>query len=201
MGVRFGRSVVLAACLASACGGAAAPDRTAAPPSDVAVVAGLDTANEIPLAPVAPVRSDASFDWRLALKVDGLPAVNIGRPSATLLSRPEVATNLPRYVCTGIRGDAGCEPESDSRPSLSRVTVAGTDAVGWVWVGVPVEAMVVRFSAEDGSAMWQRPIGGAVVFPQDDAFGDDCGCRIDAFDDHGEAIVAIDVAARHYLEL
>ena len=93
------------------------------------------------------------------------------------------------------------KPESDSRPSLSRVKASGTDAMGWVWVGVPAEAMVVRFSAEDGSTMWQRPVGGAVVFPSDDAAARDCGCRLDAYDDHGTAIVAIDVGTGDYLRL
>lgn len=181
----------------AACGGASEGVRTS-----LAVPSGLAAGDEVPLIETGPDPSDASFLWSRAYELGGLGPINVGRPTPEFMADAHRdAEEAEELVCIGSGDSAGCAASRSPRPELIGLTFGGSDVLAWAWIGVPDPAVAVRFTDQDGTATWQKPADGLVIFP-DPTDGDPdgiCRCRFDAIDADGAVIVSVDLQAGRYI--
>lgn len=182
------------------------PETTTAVDDVLASLPAIQGLLEVPLLEAPPDSSDESYVWERAYRVANLAKVNVGRPTAeTLGAAGRNADEAGELVCLGTNGSVGCGHGGGPdfpRPALSGITYGGPDVLAWAWVGVPEQAVVVRFTDHDGVATWQRPIDGLVIFPdtiEDDPDGD-CACRFDALDEAGDMVLSVDIRTGTYVD-
>lgn len=175
-------SLVLLPVLIAACGRG---ESTEPPP-------GLDPGEEIVLVEVDPAPSDDFLIWESAYQVDGLPVVNVGRVTPEFLESAGRQGDDPEdYECVGdSSGSSGCGID-EGEPALSGITFGGSEIRAWSWQFIPEEAIVVRFTDQEGKTRWQRPQSRLVIFPNtvdNDMDGNCPDCRLDAIDNDGNVI-------------
>ncbi len=163
----------------------------------VGLIPGLTAENEIELIEIDPSPSDTSFFWDWAYSIEGIDRVDVGRTGPGFWaaagrdsSEEWRCANVP--FPNGGRG-GGCWPVDDPRPDVGGQSAGGLDVLAWTWANVPSQAVVVVFTEPDGRITWQRPANQFVIFL--DAVGNDCGCRMDAYDSGGVLIESADAPA------
>ncbi|GEM_PF-2331931 len=167
-------------------------------------IPGLSEADELPLIETEPDPSDDSFVWSHAYKVGDLPPVNIGQPTPEFMADAHrEADEAADLVCLGGGGSVGCGDLNSSRPEIMGLTYGGPDVLAWAWIGVPDQAVAVRYADLNVTVPWQRPADRLVVFPNtiDDDLDEDCPCRFDAIDADGAVIISVDIQTGLYIDL
>jgi hypothetical protein len=164
---------------------------------------GLGPNEEVTLVEVEPAPSDDLYVWTHGVRVEGLPQLNFGHPTARFLEDAARDGEDPEdYLCFGdASGSGGCSIEDPEDPSITGLTFGGADVLAWSWDFVPDGAVAVRFIDQDGVTSWQRPLDGTVILP--DTMDDpdaDCLCRLDAIGDDGEVIISVDVESSSYID-
>lgn len=165
-------------------------------------IPGLAEATEVPLIKTQPDPSDASFAWSHAYKVGDLPPINVGQPTTELMGDADRdAGEADDLVCLGAGGSAGCGDPNNPRPDVSGLTYGGPDVLAWAWLGVPDQAVAVRFTDQDGAVIWQRVVDRLVIFPDtvDDDPDGECPCRFDTIDVDGVIVASVDIQTGTYI--
>ena len=165
------------------------------PFTPVGLIPGLTAENEIELIEIDPSPSDEYFYWDSAYSIEGIDRVDVGRTGPGFWAAAG-RDSTEEWRCANIptldsgRG-GGCAPVDDPRPDVGGQNAGGLDVLAWSWANVPPDAVVVVFTEPDGRVTWQRPSNQFVIFL--DAVGDDCGCRMDAYDTAGNLIESANV--------
>ncbi len=151
----------------------------------IGLIPGLTAENEIELIEIDPSPSDESFSWDWAYSIEGIDRVDVGRPGPDFWA---AAGREPgeEMRCSGANGGYGCSLVRDPLPDVGGQNAGGLGVLAWSWANVPTQAAVVVFTEPDGRVTWQRPSNRFVMFL--DAVGNDCGCRMDAYDAGGVLI-------------